>query len=209
MGRVGFAAALAVVGMLAIANVAWPCGALRATARIDAFSCNCDERARDIYEVTGTAVVSNARATPLLGSLVVEIQTKEGHQAFVPVARQVLNAFGASAVETCQGLFSAGPVEGRIVLIDKDGDELGFDDVKHLMHGQTSIMFVATFAGTIPHLNAGDLIRIKVYTTAVDADVPLPCQVDGDGDGVIDGHVNTLTFKKIVRVPTTSFLIVP
>jgi hypothetical protein len=70
-------------------------------------------------------------------------------------------------------------------------------------------MFVATFAGTIPELDPGERARVKIYTTALDVDLPFPCQIDGDGDGSTDDHVNTLTFMKIVRVPTTSFLLAP
>jgi len=199
----------ACAAVLAGHGVAYPCAAFRATARIDSFSCNCDAGlGTQIYEVTGTALVNQGRAAPVLGSLVVEIQAKQG-ALYVPVARQVLNATGASTVETCEGSFNAGPLDGRIALVDKDGNELTFDQVKNLPLGQSALMFVATFAGTIPELDPGERARVKIYTTALDVDLPFPCQVDGDGDGSTDDHVNTLTFVKVVRVPTTSFLLTP
>jgi hypothetical protein len=211
----GFARHLALVVIAACATVlaghgvAFACAALRATARMDTFSCNCDAGlGTQIYEVTGTAIVNQERAAPVLGSLVVEIQAKQG-LSYVPVARQVINATGASTVETCDGSFNAGPVDGRIALVDKDGNELTFDQVKELPLGQSALMFVATFAGTIPELDPGERARVKIYTTALDVDLPFPCKVDGDGDGSTDDHVNTLTFMKIVRVPTTSFLLAP
>lgn len=198
-----------VIGVLGFAERAYPCAALRTTARIDTFTCpGCGEGNLEtqITAVSGTAVISNANAHPILGSLVVELQARQDDGSYLPAARQVVNAFGSTSVNTCNGTLSAGPFTGKIVFVDKDGNELSFDAVKNIPNGTTALMFIATFIGTIPELDPGERARVKVYTTAKNVDTA-ECSVDADGDGSIDADVQTLSFRKLVRVPTTSFLI--
>ena len=208
--RCRFSVALFVaIGVLGLADRAYPCAAVRATARIDTFSCPGCEGSLEtqIYSVSGTAVISNGRATPVLGSLVVELQAREGNSVYFPVGRQVINAFGASSVNTCGGALSAGPYPGRVVFVDTNGNEVSFDAVKNIPEGTTALMFVATFVGTIPELSPGERARVKVYTTAKGVDAPFTCSIDADGDGSVDADVKTLTFQKTARVPTTSFVV--
>ena len=213
MRRLGCTALVVALGILGLGGPAYPCAALRATARIETFTCPCDDGSggnleTPIYVVTGMLVATNGRAAPTLGSLVVEIQAREGRR-YVPAAWQVLNGSGASSVQTCVRTFAAGPVPGRIVLVDGDGNELTFDEVKSLPRGMVALKFVATFAGPIPGLDAGEQARIKVYTTAIGVDAPRTCTIDANGDGSNDLHVKTLVFRKLVRVPRTASLITP
>ena len=208
--RLPFVLAL-VIGLLGFAERAYPCAALRANARIDTFSCmGCDGNLEtQIYSVSGTAVISSAHAAPVLGSLVVEIQARQDNGSYIPAARQVVNAFGASSVSTCVGTLLAGPFPGKIVFVDKDGNELSFDSVKNISSGTNALNFIATFVGTIPELDPGERARVRVYTTAMNVDTNDLCSVDADGDGSIDTKVKTLIFRKLVRVPSTAFLLSP
>jgi hypothetical protein len=216
MLRLTVGALALVVSLLTLHERAFACATLRATGRIDVFGCNCSTGLESpITVVTGTALVGNGRATPTLTSLIVELQARQGGVGiYQPVARQVLSADGTDfppprSVATCKGPVAAGPVPGRITLIDQDEQPLSFDDVKHIPDGVTPINFVATFAGPLPQLKPGSHARLKVYTTAINTDQPHTCTIDADGDTVMDSAVKTLIFQKTVRVPTTSFLITP
>jgi len=210
------AVALALVSVLLVHERAFACATLRATGRIDTFACSCGEGLDNpITVVTGTAFIGNGRATPTLASLIVELQAKKnGVGIYQPVARQVISADGTDfppsrSVTTCTGPVAAGPIGGRIQFVDKDEKPLTFDDVKNIPDGITPLNFVATFAGLIPELKPGSRARLKVYTTAMNTDLPRTCSIDADADGTIDSQVKTLFFQTVVRVPTTSFLITP
>src|SRR5437763_1605212 len=111
------AAALALVVSLLLAQErAFACATLRASGRIDIFSCGCSEDLETpITVVTGTAFVGNGRATPTLTSLIVELQARpNGIGVFQPVGRQVLSGNGTDfppprTVTTCKGDLDAGP----------------------------------------------------------------------------------------------------
>jgi hypothetical protein len=211
-------ALLVALGVAATGGTAYPCAAIRASARLDSFACNCDggegSLETQIFVVSGSVEVSNNMATPTLGSLVVELQAREaGH--YVPVARQLTNATGATSVETCMGTLAsgavetAGPVEGRLALVDQAGNEVSFDDVKQLPDGEVTLRYVATYAGSIPELAPGERARVKVYLTSFNADFVQLCTVDASGDGVPDQDVLTLGFYTLVKVPSVSFLATP
>ncbi|TMA80332.1 MAG: hypothetical protein E6J72_08670, partial [Deltaproteobacteria bacterium] len=194
-----------VLGVFGLSGVAYPCASLRGSARIDTVVTPChDENGGNLettaHVVTGTIVIGNQRATATLGSLVIELQAFENRH-FTPVARKVLNAFGDSTVHTCLGPFSAGPYPGTFALVDVNGDPISFSSVTSLPLGTVAIRFVATFMGEIPEISPGERARVRVYTTAIGADVPRACVTDADGDGNTDFKVKTLTFQKLVRVP--------
>ncbi len=205
--------------LVAAALVGWQdrafaCASLRANARIDQFVCGCTDGETPITVVSGTALVGNGRANPILTSLVVELQARQGNSVYQPVARQVLNDGGSDfppprQAETCNGPLAAGPVEGRLKVVDLNQKELSFDQIKDIPVGTTGINFIATFAGPLPQLRPGTNARVKVYTTAMHSDHPHPCVIDADDDGTVDTDVKTLIFQKAVRVPTTQFLINP
>ncbi len=216
MLRLIVSALTVVVALFAFQARALACATLRATGRLDTFACSCAEGLENpITVATGTALVGNGRATPTLASLIVELQAKKnGIGVFQAVARQMISADGTDyppprSVATCKGPVTAGPVAGRIQLVDKDEKPLTFDDVKNIGDGITPINFVATFAGLIPELKPGSRARLKIYTTAVNTDQPHTCSIDADGDGSLDSAVKTLIFQTVVRVPTTAFLITP
>jgi len=83
--------------------------------------------------VRGTMKIMNRRTTPMLGSLVVEIDARSP-KSYVAITRLVLDA-GDSAVETCEGAMAGGPVDGEIALLDAAGLPVSFDGVKHLPEG--------------------------------------------------------------------------
>ncbi len=202
-----------VLGVFGLSGVAYPCASLRGSARIDTVVTPCpDENGGNLettaHVVTGTIVIANGRSTPTLGSLVVELQAFENRH-FTPVARTVLNAFGDSTVHTCLGPFSAGPYLGTFALVDVNGDPISFSSVESLPLGTVAIRFVATFKGEIPEISPGERARVRVYTTAIGADVPHACVTDANGDGNTDFKVKTLTFQKLVRVPISSTDVFP
>lgn len=216
MVRLAIATLVLVGALLGLHERAFACATLRATARIDQFSCTCTEGNLEtpITVVSGTALIGNGRANPTLTSLVVELQARQGNSVYQPVARQVLSDDGseyppARHAQTCNGPLSAGPIAGRIKVVDPSEQDLTFDQIKNIPIGTTGINFVATFAGPLPQLKPGTNARVKVYTTAIGSDHPHPCAIDADEDGAMDAEVKTLIFQKAVRVPTTSFLINP
>jgi hypothetical protein len=216
MLRLATAVLALVVSLLAIQERVFACATLRATARIDTFGCACSDNNLEtpITVVSGTALIGNGRAAPTLTSIVVELQARQGSGIYLPVARQVISDAGSDfppprAVATCNGPLAAGPIAGRIKLVDANEQPLTFDDVKHIPLGVTPVMFVATFAGPLPQLTPGSRARVKVYTTATDTDQPHTCTIDADADGTVDSEVKTLFFQKAVRVPTVAFLIQP
>lgn len=210
-------AALALLGsLLALRVDAFACATLRASSRIDTFTCNCSEGNLEtpITVVSGTALIGNGLATPTLTSLVVELQARSGNGIYHPIGRQVISAAGSDfppsrSVSTCGGPLAAGPVAGRIKLVDANEQELTFDQVKNIPDGVTPLNFVATFAGPLPQLVPGSRARVKIYTTAKNTHQPHACTIDADNDGTVDSDVKTLFFQKSVRVPTTAFLINP
>jgi hypothetical protein len=216
MLRLTVVALALVTSMLTLHERAFACATLRATGRIDTFACSCAEGLDSpITVVTGTALIGNARANPVLASLIVELQArKNGVGMYQPIARQLLSGQGtdyppARTVTTCKGPISSGQVPGRIQLVDADENPLTFDDVKNIPRGVSPLNFVATFAGPLPDLKPGSRARLKVYTTAIGTDQPPTCSVDADGDGTTDSEVKTLISQIVVRVPSTSFLLTP
>ena len=216
MPRLVLVAFLVATAMLASPERVLACATLRAQARIDSFGCNCSEGNLEtpITVVTGTALIGNGNALPTLASLVVELQARQGNSIYKPIARHVLSGGGSDfppprSVQTCNGPLAAGPIGGRITLVDADEHALTFDDVKNIPLGVTPLNFIATFAGPMPELKPGSRARVKVYTTAIDSDHPHTCNTDADADGTVDSNVKTLIFQKTVRVPTTTFLIAP
>jgi hypothetical protein len=210
----GFNALVIALSVVTLSGVAYPCSAVRAAARIDLFTCPCPdpngggELQNPIYVVTGTLVISNRRSSPTLASIVVELDGKQGSK-YVVSARQVLDEAGHSTVNTCLGSFTAGPIDGRIVLTDGAGNELTFAQVKNLPEGSIAIHYVATFAGSIPEITPGSRVRVKAYTTAIGADTTQTCSVDADGNGSIDQKVKTLTLQKIIKVPAIAAELTP
>jgi hypothetical protein len=216
MPRPLFAVLVLLTAMLASSERAFACATLRAQARIDTFGCTCTggNLETPITVVTGTALIGNGNALPTLASIVVELQARQGNSIYKPVARHVLSSSGTDfppprSVQTCNGPMAAGPIGGRITLVDADEHALTFEDVKNIPVGVTPLNFIATFAGPMPELKPGSRARVKVYTTTINADHPHPCATDADGDGSVDTNVKTLIFQKTVRVPTTTFLINP
>jgi len=215
MSRFLVAALLVVGSFFMVHDRAFACATFRASARIDRFDCSCSEGnlETEITVVSGTAVIGNNLAAPTLTSLIVELQARQGG-VYQPIGRQVLTATGSDfpppqSAQTCTGPVLAGPVAGRIKLVDPDGQPLTFDQVKHIPIGVTPLMFIATFAGPLPQLVPGAHARVSVYTTAMNTDQAHTCTIDADADGIIDSDVKTLISKKSVRVPTTAFLINP
>jgi hypothetical protein len=153
-------------------------------------------------------VVTNGRAAPVLGSIVVELQAPSGFK-YVPIARQVLNGLGSNFVDTCKGGFTGGPAAGSVVLTDGNGTEIPWDAVKNLPEGTVAINFLASFSGPLPGLQLGGRARVKVYTTAIGVESTLLCSVDADGNGTVDQDVKTLVFQKSLTVPATATLIQP
>jgi len=214
MLRLTTAVVLVAAALLGWNERAFACASLRAQARIDQFVCGCEDGETPITVVSGTALIGNGRADPTLTSLVVELHARQGNSVYQPIARQVMNEDTSDFppdhdAQTCSGPLTAGPIPGRIKVVDLDQQPLSFDQIKNIPVGTTGINFVATFAGAMPLLKPGTNARVKVYTTAMHSDHPHPCLIDADGDGTVDSDVKTLIFQKAVRVPTTQFLITP
>lgn len=193
------------------ADVASACSGVGATVKIDPFECGAcggGGLITPIWSVSGTVFLTNDQATPVLASIVVEIQTPIGFK-YVPAARLVLDAAGHTFVDTCKGGFADGPTEGRIVLTDGQGNEVSFQDVQNLPEGTAALNFIATFAGPVPGLELGGRARVKIYTTAIGVHGSLLCSVDADGNGIVDQDVKTLVFQKSLTVPATATLINP
>jgi len=216
MRRISFVATnlfVLALSFIALSGVAYPCSAVRSSARVDLFTCPCPdgnagELQNPIYVVTGTISLTNRRAAPTLGNIVVELDGKQKSK-YVPVARQVLDEAGHSIVNTCEGTFAAGPIAGRIVLTDDQGNELTFAQVKNLPEGTVTLHYVATFAGLIPEITPGSRIRVRTVATFIGADSPKTCSVDADGNGSIDNDVRTLVLQKVVKVPATAAELTP
>lgn len=190
------------------------CPRFRAAARVDTFACPCPDGDNGNLEtpiivVTGSLAVDLRRQTGTLASLVVELHARERRGGWVAVARQVLDATDGSIVETCRGTLTSGPVAGRIVLVDADGNALTFDQVKNVPEGRTLVRYIATFAGAIPTITPGKRTRVKTYTTVMGMSGPGTCTVDADGDGIEDLGVKTFVFQPFARVPKDAHLIVP
>jgi hypothetical protein len=214
MLRISAAALALVVSLLGLRGSVFACASLRATARMDTFGCSCGQADLEtpITVVSGTALIGNGRAVPTLASLIIELQARHDGGIYQPIARQVLSEAGsdlppARSVATCNGPVNSGPIAGRIKLVDANEKPMTFDQVKTIPLGVTPLNFIATFAGPLPQLVPGSRARVKVYTTAIHTDQPHTCTIDADADGSLDGDVKTLIFQKVVRVPTTSFLI--
>jgi hypothetical protein len=214
MRRVAFIALILGMTIVSSSEVAYPCSAVRAGAQLNVFTCPCPPPGgggnleTQIYVVSGTVTLTNRRSAPDLASIVIELQARENGR-YITVARRVLNEAGQSTVNTCNGPFTAGPIDGRVVLTDANGNELQFADVKNLPEGSATINFVATFAGAIPEIDLGERARVRVHTTAIGVDSPRTCEVDADGDGTIDNDVRTLVLQRVVRVPNVAGLLTP
>src|SRR6185369_17528882 len=126
MLRLTAATLVLVASLVSAQGRVFACATLRASGHIDQFSCGCSEDLETpITVVTGTALVGNGRATPTLTSLIVELQArpKSGPGIYQPVGRQVISDKGTDfppprTVTTCKGDLDAGPVPGRVQLID-------------------------------------------------------------------------------------------
>jgi hypothetical protein len=214
VSTLGLNALVVVLSVLTMNGVAYPCSAVRAAARIDLFTCPCPDPngggnlESPIYVVTGTIVLSNQRANPTLGNIVIELDAKKKGK-YVVAATQVLDEAGHSFVNTCNGSFAAGPIPGHIVLTDGAGNELTFAQVKNLPQGSVVLHYVATFAGTIPDVTPGSRVRVRAVTTAINTDSTHTCSVDADGNGSIDSNVRTLSLQKVVKVPAIAASITP
>ena len=216
MRRVSFLAINAfvlVLSVVTLSGVAYPCSAIRSAARVDLFTCPCPDGTggqleNPIYVITGTITLTNRRSAPTLGSIVVELDAKEKSK-YVAVGRQVLDAAGHSIVSTCQGTFAAGPIPGRVVLTDAQGNELTFAQVQNLPEGTVTLHYVATFAGFIPQIQPGERVRVRAIATFIGADSTKTCSVDADGNGSTDSQVRTLVLQKVVKVPAIAAELTP
>ena len=191
--------------VLGSTGVAYPCTAVRTSARIATFAAPCNDGqggslATTMHVVTGTVVLSNKYVQPTLGSLVVELQARENGD-YVPVGRRVINALGSSSVNTCPGALSSGPSLGTLVFVDADGDPIGYDQMKDIPSGKYPLRYVATFIGDVPELDPGERVRVKTYITVVGVGGSNTCTTDADSDGDPDIGVRTFIMRKTARVP--------
>jgi len=207
-------ALIAIVATLGIAELGHACSSLGSSVNIETFECGpCPDDPKQqgtqipIFVATGRLQLSNRRAAPTLGSIVVELQKKIDRR-YTPIARQVLNEMGDPMVHTCEGSFAQLPMSGRLVLTNSARQELTFADVKNLPEGRVTLHYLATFAG-ITNLDLGERVRIRVYTTAIGVHASRLCSVDADGDGSDDADVKTLRFQRTIRVPAIATLLTP
>ena len=200
-------------GTLIYSATAEACSSIKATAQIETFECascggDSDTQESSIFTVSGSLVLSNRRATPELASLVLEFEAKiDG--SFVTVARRVLNESGDSVVENCEGLFADDALPGRLVLVDANQNPISFASVKSLPEGRTGLRYIASFGGGMPRLAPGTQVRIRVLTTAINADSSRTCEIDANNDGAVDSSVKTHITKSILRLPTTVLALMP
>jgi len=189
------------------------CSSIKSGAQIEAFECascggDSDTQESSIFTVSGSLLLSNRRATPELASLVLELEAKiDG--SYVRIARRVLNESGDAIVENCEGLFEEAALPGRLVLVDADQNPISFASVKHLPEGRTGIRYIASFAGGLPRLDPGTMIRVRVLATAINADASRTCEIDATNDGSIDSAVKTHVTHSILRVPATVLALMP